>query len=54
MIQLYHYPLSIGSRFIRLILGECEITPELIEERPWERREDFLVSNPADGARKNA
>ena len=47
MIKLYHYPLSIGSRFVRLILGECEETPELIEERPWERREDFLVANPA-------
>ncbi len=47
MIRLYHHPLSVSSRFIRLILGECELTPELVEERPWERREEFLVMNPA-------
>ncbi len=47
MITLYHYPLSVSSRFIRLILAECELTPELVEERPWERREDFLIMNPA-------
>ena len=47
MIRLLHYPLSVPSRFVRLILGECEITPELVEERFWERREDFLLLNPA-------
>ncbi len=47
MIRLYHYPLSVSSRFIRLILSECEMTAELVEERPWERREDFLIMNPA-------
>lgn len=47
MITLYHYPLSVPSRFVRLVLGECEVSPELIEERVWERRPDFLRLNPA-------
>ncbi len=47
MIRLFHYPLSVGSRFIRLALAECELTPELVEERIWERREEFLIMNPA-------
>ncbi|MBZ8132952.1 glutathione S-transferase family protein [Afifella sp. IM 167] len=47
MIRLFHHPLSAPSRFVRLALGECELTPELIEERPWERREEFLLMNPA-------
>lgn len=47
MIQLFHYPLSVASRFARLVLAECEITPELVEERYWERREEFLIMNPA-------
>ena len=47
MITLYHHPLSVQSRFVRLILGECEVTPELAEERLWERREEFLLLNPA-------
>ena len=47
MIKLYHHPLSAQSRFVRLILGECEVTPELVEERVWERRTEFLMLNPA-------
>ncbi len=47
MIKLFHYPLSVASRFSRLVLAECEITPELVEERYWERREEFLIMNPA-------
>jgi glutathione S-transferase len=47
MITLYHYPLSVPSRFIRLILAECELKPELVEERVWERRQEFLLLNPA-------
>lgn len=35
------------SRFIRLVLGEFGIEPELIEECVQERREDFLSLNPA-------
>lgn len=47
MISLIQYPLSVPSRFVRLVLGECEVTPELVEERVWERREEFLLMNPA-------
>jgi glutathione S-transferase len=47
MIRVFHYPLSVSSRFVRLVLAECEVTPELVEERFWERREDFLLLNPA-------
>lgn len=47
MIELYYYPLSVTSRFARLILAECDVTPSLIEERIWERRPDFLIMNAA-------
>jgi glutathione S-transferase len=47
MIQLYHHPLSVQSRFVRLVLGECDIAPDLVEERVWERRQEFLLLNPA-------
>lgn len=35
------------SRFVRLALAEFGIEPDLIEERVQERREDFLMINPA-------
>ncbi len=47
MIRLLHYNLSVPSRCNRRIQSECEITPELMEERVWERREEFLLLNPA-------
>jgi len=47
MITLFHYPLSVPSRFVRLVLAECDLAPTLAEERLWERREEFLVLNPA-------
>lgn len=47
MIQLFHHPLSVQSRFVLLILGECAVAPELIEEPFWERRKEFLLLNPA-------
>ena len=31
---------------MRLALGEFGITPRLVEERVWERREEFLALNP--------
>jgi len=46
MITLYHHPFCPHSRFIRLALGEFGIEPELVEERPWERRRQFLLLNP--------
>ncbi|MEM1345257.1 MAG: glutathione S-transferase family protein [Pseudomonadota bacterium] len=47
MHRLYHLPLSAFCRKIRLVLAEKRIEAELIEERPWERRMDFLRLNPA-------
>jgi glutathione S-transferase len=47
MRRLYHLPLSPFSRTIRLVLGEKRLEAELIEERPWERRLDFLRLNPS-------
>lgn len=47
MMVLFHYPLSVPSRLARLILGETDLPHELVEERIWERREAFLITNPA-------
>ncbi len=47
MVTLYHYPLCPHSRFTRLLLGEYAIKPELIEEKPFERRREFLLLDPA-------
>ncbi|HWG04466.1 MAG TPA: glutathione S-transferase family protein [Beijerinckiaceae bacterium] len=47
MAKLYHHPLCPHSRFVRLVLSEFGIEPELIEERAFERRRDFLALNPA-------
>jgi len=45
MITLYHHPFCPHSRFIRLALGEFGVESTLIEERPWERRREFLLLN---------
>jgi len=47
MLTLFHHPFCPHSRFIRLALGEHNLPAELAEERVWERRNDFLVLNPA-------
>lgn len=47
MIVLYHHPMSAGSRFVRLVLGEYAERAELREERAWQRRHEFLTLNPA-------
>jgi glutathione S-transferase len=49
MIRLHHHPFCPHSRFVRLVLGEMGIEPELIEERAWERRREFLLM-AAEGA----
>ena len=46
MITLYHHPFCPHSRFIRLVLGEMGIEPRLVEERPWDRRREFLLIAP--------
>jgi glutathione S-transferase len=47
MLTLFHQTLCPLSRFVRLILGEYGIEARLVEERFWERREEFLLLNPA-------
>ncbi|MGH6666171.1 MAG: glutathione S-transferase family protein, partial [Pseudolabrys sp.] len=47
MLTLFHQPLCPLSRYVRLILGEYGIEARLVEERFWERREKFLLLNPA-------
>ena len=47
MLTLFHHPLCPHSRYVRLILGEYGIEARLVEERFWERREEFLLLNPA-------
>jgi glutathione S-transferase len=47
MLTLFHHPFCPHSRFVRLALAEQGIEHHLIEERIWERREEFLVLNPA-------
>src|SRR5947209_5019550 len=46
MITLFHHPFCPHSRFVRLVLGEYAIAARLVEERVWERREEFLALNP--------
>jgi len=47
MALLYHHPLCPHSRFVRLLLAEYGVGAELIEEQTFERREGFLILNPA-------
>ena len=47
MYTLLHHPFCPHSRFIRLVLGEVGRDVRLTEERVWERREAFLLLNPA-------
>jgi glutathione S-transferase len=47
MRQLYHLPISPASRKVRLVLAEKNLAFELVEERDWERRHEFLALNPA-------
>jgi glutathione S-transferase len=47
MAILHHYPFCPQSRFIRLVLAEIGMESETVEERPWERRPEFLATNPA-------
>ncbi len=46
MLTLFQHPLCPHSRYVRLILGEYGIAARLVEERYWERREEFLLLNP--------
>jgi glutathione S-transferase len=47
MLELIHHPVCPHSRFVRLVLLEYDLPVDLIGERIWERREEFLKLNPA-------
>ncbi len=47
MRRLYHQPLSPFCRKVRLVLAEKKIEVELVEEKPWEARMDYLRLNPS-------
>ena len=47
MATLHHHPFCPNSRFVRLVLAEMDMAPVFNEERPWERRTEFLALNPA-------
>ncbi len=47
MRQLHHFPLCPYSRKVRLLLREKNLDVQLIEEKPWQRREEFMQLNPA-------
>lgn len=47
MHTLYHHPMSAASRYVRLIMAEYSQPVKLLEEKPWERRAEFLQINPA-------
>jgi glutathione S-transferase len=44
---VYHLPLSPYCRKVRLVLAEKRLPFELRVERVWERRPDYLETNPA-------
>lgn len=44
-LALYHQPLSPFCRKVRVALGEKKLPFEMIVERPWEQREEFLALN---------
>jgi len=48
MRVLYHLPLSPFSRKVRLVLSEKKLPFELVLEKVWERRLDYLDMNPAN------
>jgi glutathione S-transferase len=47
MLTVFHHAFCPQSRFIRLALAEHNLECRLVEERVWERREEFLKLNPA-------
>lgn len=47
MHRLYHAPLSPFCRKVRLVLAEKKIEVQLVDERYWEKRADFMQLNPA-------
>ncbi len=46
-MDLHHHPFCPQSRFVRLLLAEYGLEPNLVEEKVWERRPGFLALNPS-------
>jgi glutathione S-transferase len=47
MWTLYHVWLSPACRKVRVVLAEKQVDVQLVSEKTWQRREDFLALNPA-------
>src|ERR1700742_5021112 len=47
MLTIFHHPFCPHSRYIRLALAEYGLEYRTVEERVWERRQEFLMMNPA-------
>ncbi len=47
MAVLFHHPMCPHSRFVRLAAAEYGLELDLVEERTFERRSEFLALNPA-------
>ena len=46
MRRLHHFVLSPFCRKVRLVLSEKKLGFDLVAERPWERRPEFIALNP--------
>src|ERR1041384_8124283 len=47
MLTIFHHPFCPHSRYIRLALAEYGLEYRTIEERVWERRQEFWIMTPA-------
>jgi len=47
MLEVFHHPICPFSRKLRIVLNEKKVEYELILEKFWERRVDFITLNPA-------
>ncbi len=47
MRRLYHHILNPQARTIRFMLAELGLDTDLVPEKPWERRRDFIKMNPS-------
>jgi glutathione S-transferase len=47
MAVLHHYSFCPNSRFVRVVMSEMGLDPQTAEERPWERRPEFITINTA-------
>ena len=50
MLRLHHVPLCPFCRKIRVALREKGLAAELVEVVPWDRKDEFLLLNPASEA----